>query len=130
MCNVGAVDRTLLPTEPELGVLLRGLLGICICPKGEVARYEAPCVPDCKTTGGLDGGVTAAVLSESRLTLSEMDIPLLFVDAGILGFLDCAGAGAESLLFSMAGALSRTAAAHSSADRQFFKRSWPMRRGT
>ena len=38
LCNVGVVDRILLPMELELGVLLRGLLGICICPKGEAAR--------------------------------------------------------------------------------------------
>ena len=102
LCNVGVVDRTLLPMELELGVLLRGLLGICICPKGEAARDEVPCVPGCNTIGEDGRGVAVAVLSESRLTLSEMDVPLLFVDKGIFRILDCSGTVGEFLLFSMA----------------------------
>ena len=47
-------------------------------------------------------GVAAAVLSESRLTLSDMDVPLLFVDMGIFVVLACPGAGTELLLSSMA----------------------------
>ncbi len=111
LCNVGVVDRTELPTDPELGVLLRGLLGICTCPKGEAARYETPCALDCKTIGELGRGVAAVVLSESRLTLSEIDVPSLFVDT--CGFIvpDCTRAGARPLLFSMADT---AAAAHSS----------------
>lgn len=127
LCNVGVVDRTLLPTDPELGVLLRGLLGICTCPKGEAARYEAPCAPDCKTIGEVGSGIVAAVLSESRLTLSEIDVPPLFVDTDRFVVPDFSGTAADSKLSSMADTkVAVAAAAHSSDYGQTLRPSWRM----
>jgi hypothetical protein len=122
LCNFGVVDRALLPIDPELGVLLRGLLGICTCAKGDVAWYEAPCAPDCKTIGEVGRGVAAAVLSESRLTLSEIDVPPLFVDTGTFVIPDCSGTATDSMLFSMAVTkIAVAAAAHSSGYEELLK---------
>ena len=84
LCRVGVADRALLPRELELGVLFMGLLGDCTCPNGDAFPWEIFLMPGCETVGELGRGAVVAVLSESRLTLSEMDVPLLFVDIVLL----------------------------------------------
>ena len=129
LCRIGVVDRALLPRELELGVLFMGLLGTCICPNGEAARYGTPCEPDCKTVGELGSGAVAAVLSESRLTLSEMNVPLLFVDTGISIFLCCSGTATGPWLVSMADIKTALAAAAHSSTVSFFKPSSRTQQG-
>lgn len=81
--KVGVVDRALLAMELELGVRRRGLLGICIRPYGEGAACNVACPLVCVINGEAGRAVSAAAASESRLTLSESDVSLLFVDWGM-----------------------------------------------
>ena len=80
LCNVGVIDRSLLPSDPELGALRRGFLKALFLLAGEGLSHQF--VVSIGGPAGEDGGraVAAAVERDVRFILFERDTPSLFID--------------------------------------------------